>query len=208
MLIHDNCHFCVLDEASSSYHHEDSESSSGHDCDTIYDSHSDSAPTVIDNEADQTAIDVGIHYARVGAVDDENQKADKDVSAVPWKQDFEVSHPYIAPRINRWTRLFTWFTPYRQLFSLTFGLNLIGAAMELSGHWAWSNRHVTALVVGNVLIAIAIRSEWVLRLLYWVAVKTFRPNVFPLWIRVKTVGILYHIGEQDPPKPNLHLFFS
>jgi len=179
---------------SSSCHHQDSEPSSEHDDHNSFDSHSDSAPTVIDHGADETTIDVGVQYARLGAGDNESQKADQQVSPVPWKQDFEVSHPYIAPRINRWTRFFTWFTPYRQLFSLVFGLNLVGAILDLSGHWPWSHRHETPLVVGNVLIAIAIRSEWVLRFLYWVTVKIFRPNVFPLWIRVKIVGILYHIG--------------
>ncbi|EFP82900.2 hypothetical protein PGT21_019700 [Puccinia graminis f. sp. tritici] len=172
----------------------DSESNHGHDSHTEYDSHSDSSPTVIDHGVDHTVIDLETQYEHSREGPHENKKVDKHASSTPWKHEFEDSHPYIAPTINRWTMLITWFTPYRQLFVLTFTVNLIGAILELSGHWAWSKDHVTPLVVGNVLIAIAIRSEWVLRFLYWVTVKTFRPNVFPLWLRVKVVGILYHIG--------------
>ncbi|KAH9448772.1 hypothetical protein Pst134EA_028068 [Puccinia striiformis f. sp. tritici] len=101
---------------------------------------------------------------------------------------------YVAPKITPWIKITTWFTPYRQLFLLAFGINLIGAAFGLSRRWMWSLEHVMPIMMGNILLAIAIRSEWVLRFIYWIAVKSFRPRFFPLWVRLKVVGTLYHIG--------------
>ncbi|WAR59712.1 hypothetical protein PtB15_11B352 [Puccinia triticina] len=171
----------------------DSESDRGLDSHSEYGSHSDTAPTVIDHGVNHTVVDLENQCLQSGDIANEDKKADQQASSAPWKH-FEDSHPYVAPKLNRWTTLFTWFTPYRQLFVLIFGINLIGVIMVLSGHWGWGKNHATPLVVGNILIAIAIRSEWVLRFLYWVAVKTFRPSLYPLWLRVKVVGILYHIG--------------
>jgi hypothetical protein len=121
----------------------------------------------------------------------------KELSFDNWKNAIEQKSPSVAPEISWWTTLLTWFTPYRQLFVLTFGLNFAGAVSVLSGYWPWAFRHLTPMVVGNVLFAIGIRSEWVLRFLYWLTIKTFRPTLFPLWLRVNVVGILYHIGKHD-----------
>ncbi|KAI7938310.1 hypothetical protein MJO28_015230 [Puccinia striiformis f. sp. tritici] len=103
---------------------------------------------------------------------------------------------YVAPKITPWIKITTWFTPYRQLFLLAFGINLIGAAFGLSRRWMWSLEHVMPIMMGNILLAIAIRSEWVLRFIYWIAVKSFRPRFFPLWVRLKVVGTLYHIDRR------------
>ncbi|CAH7683372.1 hypothetical protein BY996DRAFT_4595987 [Phakopsora pachyrhizi] len=98
------------------------------------------------------------------------------------------------PVINPITRFATWFTPYRKIFFLVVVLNLVGCILELTGVWKWATKNLTPLVVGNVLIAILIRNEWFVRFLYWCAVKVFRPAIFPVWLRAKVVGILYHIG--------------
>ncbi|MBW0461049.1 hypothetical protein O181_000764 [Austropuccinia psidii MF-1] len=99
-----------------------------------------------------------------------------------------------TPKITRLISFKTWFTPYRKLFLLLISLNAIGAGFELSNHWPWATRNLTALVIGNTLAAMSVRSEWVLRFLYWTSVKIFRPFLFPVWLRAKVVGILYHIG--------------
>ncbi|POW00661.1 hypothetical protein PSTT_12984 [Puccinia striiformis] len=107
---------------------------------------------------------------------------------------------YVAPKITPWIKITTWFTPYRQLFLLAFGINLIGAAFGLSRRWMWSLEHVMPIMMGNILLAIAIRSEWVLRFIYWIAVKSFRPRFFPLWVRLKVVLFPFYISMQDRRK--------
>ncbi|PLW45013.1 hypothetical protein PCASD_06977 [Puccinia coronata f. sp. avenae] len=116
------------------------------------------------------------------------------IACIRWKNQLQDKSQYVLPETSRWTNLVTWFTPYRQLFVLILGVNFLGASAALLGYWPWPMEHLTSLVVGNALLAISVRSEWVLRFLYWLAVKTFRPRIFPLWLRVKVVSILYHIG--------------
>ncbi|CAH7677647.1 hypothetical protein BY996DRAFT_4573085 [Phakopsora pachyrhizi] len=98
------------------------------------------------------------------------------------------------PVIRHRTRLSTWFTPYRKIFVLVMSANLVGCILELSGVWPWAGVNLTTIVVGYILIAILVRNEWFLRLLYWCSIKVFRPALIPVWFRVKVVGILYHIG--------------
>jgi len=97
-------------------------------------------------------------------------------------------------KVTTYIKICTWFTPYRQLFALALSTNLIIAALGLSNSWIWSLQELVPLLVGNIFVACFVRSEWVLRFIYWVAVKTFRPKVFPLSFRAKVVGLLYHIG--------------
>jgi hypothetical protein len=189
--------FCA-DEDLSSSNPEDSRSNSEHKSDTnTYYLHSDLFPIVINHGTDHKVANFLVQHAAhfIDEYPTHGQKVDKNISPLPHKNKYDGNQPYTPPRINRWTIFFTWFTPYRQLFVFMVSINLIGAAVGLSGHWTWSKRNATPLVVGNILLAIGIRSEFVLRFLYWIAVKTFRPSIFPLWLRVKVVGILYHIGE-------------
>lgn len=99
-----------------------------------------------------------------------------------------------SAKITPLIKAITWLTPYRLSFAVAFGLNVVGVALELSGHWSWAKSNLATLVVGNMLCAVGARSEWVLRLVYWLSVKVFRPRFFPLWMRVQIVGFLYHIG--------------
>ncbi|KAH9818806.1 hypothetical protein DFH28DRAFT_92024 [Melampsora americana] len=96
-------------------------------------------------------------------------------------------------KVTPWLRFRTWFTPYRQILVVVVVLNFLGSTLEIAGLWPAATCCVGSLVVGNILCAIAIRSEWTLRFLYWLAVKTFRPS-FPIRLRTTVVGLLYHIG--------------
>ncbi|WAQ84130.1 hypothetical protein PtA15_4A581 [Puccinia triticina] len=150
--------------------------------------------TIFDHGDDETAINHELKSPRQGRIHVCNED-EENISGIPEKHNkLENCGSYTAPIINRWITVLTWFTPYRQLFFLIFCLNITGVVLAFSNSWAWAKRQATPLVVGNILVAIAIRSEWVLRFLYWVAIKTFRPSLFPLWLRVKVVGILYHVG--------------
>ncbi|KAG0140174.1 hypothetical protein CROQUDRAFT_665539 [Cronartium quercuum f. sp. fusiforme G11] len=95
--------------------------------------------------------------------------------------------------VTPWVRFRTWLTPYRQILITVVMLNIAGSALEIGGLWPAASRCLSSLVIGNLLCAIAIRSEWVLRFLYWLAIKLFRPSL-PIRLRVIVVGLLYHIG--------------
>lgn len=102
--------------------------------------------------------------------------------------------PTVTPQITGVVKVSTWLSPYRMLFAVVFMLNAIGLLLEAINHWFWASGHLSTLVIVNILIAINVRSEWVLRLLYWISVKVFRPQTFSIQIRTRVVGFFYHIG--------------
>lgn len=95
---------------------------------------------------------------------------------------------------GRWLDFCTWFTPYRQIFFLVAGTNGALVVAILAGALGGASQDLSVMVVVNVLIAIAIRNEWVIRFLYWIAIKCFRSARIPVRIRKTMVGMLYHIG--------------
>ncbi|WAR56364.1 hypothetical protein PtB15_7B212 [Puccinia triticina] len=90
-------------------------------------------------------------------------------------------------------KFWTWFSPYRQMLFLVIIFQACLVLINLLGGWHFVRTHSSAFVTGNMLVAIAIRSEWVMRLIYWISIKSFR-GWTPLKFRVAVVAILYHIG--------------
>ncbi|KAH9454101.1 hypothetical protein Pst134EA_013195 [Puccinia striiformis f. sp. tritici] len=90
-------------------------------------------------------------------------------------------------------KFWTWFSPYRQILFTVVIIESLMILITLMGGWHWARTHLPLLVTGNLLVAIAIRSEWVMRLLYWISIKLFR-RWTPLKFRVLVVAFLYHIG--------------
>lgn len=109
------------------------------------------------------------------------------------KLKLETSTP--AYRITFINKFLTWLSPYRKLLISIFSLNLVGVVLVLCEHWPWVKSCAATLAVGNILVALIVRSEWLLRFWYWLCVKILRPQIFPLWVRVQVVGILFHIGK-------------
>lgn len=91
-------------------------------------------------------------------------------------------------------KFWTWFSPYRQMLFLVVIVEAFMILVTLLGGWHFARTHLSTLVTGNLLVAIAIRSEWVMRLLYWISIKLFR-RWTPLKFRVLVVAVLYHIGK-------------
>lgn len=96
-------------------------------------------------------------------------------------------------KVTGYLRFRTWLTPYRQILIFIVLLNLIGAGFEILDRWSAASRNLSTLVVGHLLAAIAIRSEWVLRLIYWLSIKLFQRSL-PVRLRATVVGLIYHIG--------------
>ncbi|KAH9816768.1 hypothetical protein DFH28DRAFT_890589 [Melampsora americana] len=90
-------------------------------------------------------------------------------------------------------KFWTWFSPYRQILIFTIAIQLVAIMVTLSGAWIYPRTHISAMVGGNMLVAVAIRSEWVMRFLYWSSIKLIR-GWAPMKLRVLVVAFLYHIG--------------
>src|SRR5450756_2397652 len=70
------------------------------------------------------------------------------------------------PKITRWIRFQVWFTTYRKFFTFVTLLNLAGIIMASLHRFPYAEKHLGALVLGNLLCAILMRNELFLRVLY------------------------------------------
>ncbi|MBW0470936.1 hypothetical protein O181_010651 [Austropuccinia psidii MF-1] len=113
----------------------------------------------------------------------------KEVTLAPIPPKKNLPPVYISSSIKFWT----WLSPYRQILFLVVIVEAVLILVTLAGVWKYPRTNLNAMVTGNLLVAIAIRSEWVMRLLYWLSIKLFR-RWSPMWFRVVIVAILYHIG--------------
>ncbi|KAG0151580.1 hypothetical protein CROQUDRAFT_36595 [Cronartium quercuum f. sp. fusiforme G11] len=114
-------------------------------------------------------------------------------SASPLKS--EPSTPTCVATLRaHWLGFRTWFTPYRQLLIIVAGLNAALVVAIAAGALGGASQDLSVMVIVNVLIAIAIRNEWIIRLVYRVSIKCFRSARISVRIRKSIVGLLYHIG--------------
>lgn len=102
--------------------------------------------------------------------------------------------PSAAIKITKKIRFLTWFNPYRKLFCVSILLNSILMIIAIQNLQSYMKRHLSAMVLGNLLIGAMARSEWVLRLMYWLSVMCFRWKWIPAKLKIWVVGVLYHIG--------------
>ncbi|KAI7951445.1 hypothetical protein MJO28_007129 [Puccinia striiformis f. sp. tritici] len=115
---------------------------------------------------------------------------EKEVLAKP---NLVPPEPTPATALSSSIKFWTWFSPYRQMLFLVVITQLSLVLITLLGGSQFAKNHMSGFVTGNLLVAIAIRSEWVMRLLYWISIKLFR-RWTPLKFRVIVVAVLYHIG--------------
>lgn len=88
---------------------------------------------------------------------------------------------------------------YRRLVYLVVAVNvaLLGYGLTRGGWWAGDGATLSALtvisnmVIGNLALAILIRQQYVINLLFWLATRA--PTGWPLRIR-QTLGKVYHFG--------------
>lgn len=77
-------------------------------------------------------------------------------------------------KISRWILFQVWFNPYKKFFTLVTLLNLAGIIMAALGRFAYAEKHLGALVLGNLLCAVLMRNELFLRFLYTIAIYGLR----------------------------------
>lgn len=82
-------------------------------------------------------------------------------------------------KISRWTLFRLWFNTYRQFFTFITLLNLVGMILAGVGRFPYAQNHIGALVLGNLLFAVLMRNELLLRILYTIAIYGLRSVRFP-----------------------------
>ncbi|KAI0251147.1 hypothetical protein BJV78DRAFT_490380 [Lactifluus subvellereus] len=99
----------------------------------------------------------------------------------------------IKRKPSRWTQLQLWFNTYRKLFTFIVLLNIIGLILVIMDAWNYPRRHMTALALGHLLIAVLVRNELFGRFLYLLVNKSFAKWT-PLWFRLGCTSTLQHLG--------------
>ena len=86
------------------------------------------------------------------------------------------------PKPSRWTLFQLWFNTYRKFFILVTAVNLTGIILAAVGRFPYAENHLGALVLGNLLCAILMRTELFLRFLYLISIyglRSVRPSPSP-----------------------------
>ncbi|KAK3316857.1 hypothetical protein B0H66DRAFT_306716 [Apodospora peruviana] len=96
-------------------------------------------------------------------------------------------------KISRWILFVLWFNTYRKFFTFVTLLNLTGIILAALGRFPYAENHLGALVLGNLLMAILMRNELFLRVLYIVAIYGLR-SWAPLCIKLAATSVLQHVG--------------
>ncbi|KAH7303441.1 hypothetical protein B0I35DRAFT_472285 [Stachybotrys elegans] len=96
-------------------------------------------------------------------------------------------------KASRWVRFRLWYNPYRQFFTVATSLNLTGIIMAGIGRFPYAQNHLGAMVLGNLLFAILMRNELLLRFLYTVAIYGLR-SWAPLRLKLAATSALQHVG--------------
>lgn len=116
----------------------------------------------------------------------------------------------VKPKISRWILFELWFNVYRRFFTFVVLFNLTGIVLAATGRFEYAEKHLGALVLGNLLCAILMRNELFVRFLYLVTIyglrsvslfyRCFRKSVdkyeqwAPLRVKLAANSVLQHLG--------------
>lgn len=125
-------------------------------------------------------------------------------SLVPATKEYDPTQLLELPpqRGNRLYRAFRWqfFSVYRKIYTVVFLLNLIWGVVGFSfGHFGdniyasgkFASDSVASAVAVNVMVAIAVRNEHVINVLFSTAIAM--PHWMPLWFR-RSCAMIYSYG--------------
>ncbi|TVY80783.1 Adenylate-forming reductase [Lachnellula suecica] len=115
------------------------------------------------------------------------------LSPSPEKQANKAAVPEIGPLRRRWILFQLWFNTYRKFFTFVTMLNLAGIIMASLSRFPYAEKHLGALVLGNLLTAILMRNELFLRCLYTIAIYGLR-SWAPVSIKLAATSVLQHVG--------------
>ncbi|PIA30511.1 hypothetical protein AQUCO_05500057v1 [Aquilegia coerulea] len=86
------------------------------------------------------------------------------------------------------------FTVYKQLFVVCITLNLFALVLATTGHFVYAKNRGTLFSIWNIFALTLGRSEAVLRVVFWLAVKAFGRPWIPLKIKTATTSLLQSLG--------------
>ncbi|KAK7401930.1 hypothetical protein VNO78_13800 [Psophocarpus tetragonolobus] len=86
------------------------------------------------------------------------------------------------------------FTSYKGLFLVCMALNLVALALSAAGYYPYAKTRTALFSIGNILALTLSRSEAVLRVIFWLAVKTLGRPCVSLRIKTATTSFLQSVG--------------
>ena len=98
---------------------------------------------------------------------------EKPRSAISEKPPVLPPKPPVRDTRKR-TKFVLWFNAYRRFFTFCVTLNGVGILLAALNKFAYAENHLGALVLGNLLMAILMRNELFLRVLYLIAIHGLR----------------------------------
>ncbi|TRM69136.1 hypothetical protein BD626DRAFT_543984 [Schizophyllum amplum] len=105
----------------------------------------------------------------------------------------KIKPPRSRKRASQWIRFMIWFNMYKRLFTIIVLFNFIGLICAAVGVWQYPRNYTSGFVLGNLLIAILVRTELFGRFAFLV-VTTLFAKWPPLWFRLGISSILQHLG--------------
>ncbi|KAK9085490.1 hypothetical protein Sjap_025901 [Stephania japonica] len=146
------------------------------------------------------------HFCDLEVDDDENNlefSIEEIVDDVEKQSDDKLNEPKAKqppPRSKPQSRLSIilldqgLFTVYKRLFVICLALNVIALALAATGHFDYAKRKAALFSIANILALTLCRSEALLRIVFWLAVKLFGRPWMPLRIRTATTSFLQCLG--------------
>ncbi|XP_073006557.1 adenylate-forming reductase 03009 [Typha latifolia] len=86
------------------------------------------------------------------------------------------------------------FTVYKRLFAVCFVINVTMLALAVAGHFSYAKKRAALFSMGNILALTLCRSEAVLRVVFYLAVKLLGRAWVPLRIKTATTAFLQSLG--------------
>ncbi|KAK7324690.1 hypothetical protein VNO77_28445 [Canavalia gladiata] len=86
------------------------------------------------------------------------------------------------------------FTVYKGLFLVCMTLNVVALALSAAGYFPYGKSRATLFSIGNILALTLCRSEAVLRVIFWLAVKSIGRPYVSLRIKTATTSFLQSVG--------------
>ncbi|OVA09187.1 hypothetical protein BVC80_659g7 [Macleaya cordata] len=86
------------------------------------------------------------------------------------------------------------FTVYKRLFMLCLTLNLVGLVLAATDHFPYAKQRPALFSIGNILALTLCRSEALLRVVFWLAVKILGRPWIPLPLKTATTSFLQCLG--------------
>ncbi|KAF8409013.1 hypothetical protein HHK36_005084 [Tetracentron sinense] len=131
----------------------------------------------------------------ISIVEDEERDIEKHMPVEAIKQD---QPPKVARSNNSRLSVILLdqglFTVYKRLFVVCLTLNVIAMVLAATGNFPYAKRKAALFSIGNILALTLCRSEALLRIVFWIAVKALGRPWVPLAIKTATTSFLQCLG--------------